>query len=159
MQELGSTWEWLENGNLRTVTSVVPGTVYFTVHKLFYHNCASMLFTYFISILLYIVAIRVDEGANRTNKKTFFNSMVAAYTGWNDSRNKGEECVISGDTNSTLDPVFMQDAVDIMNEIRVCSQWQEGDVYLLDNRTVMHSRCPYEGKRRVLASLVRDGDR
>ncbi|MEL7517687.1 MAG: TauD/TfdA family dioxygenase, partial [Pseudomonadota bacterium] len=32
--------------------------------------------------------------------------------------------------------------------------WQPGDVALVDNFTVMHGRRPFEGKRRVLASLV-----
>ena len=105
------------------------------------------------------VAIRTDAGEKRSNKKTFFNSMVAAYTGWNDSRNKGEQSVVTGDTGEFLDAQFMADAVRIMEEIRVCSKWQEGDVILVDNRTAMHSRSPYEGKRRVLAGLVRDPDR
>lgn len=56
---LGSTWEWLDNGNLKTTTSVLPG-------------------------------VRFDNGPHRTNTKTFFNSIVAAYAGWNDSRNVGE---------------------------------------------------------------------
>jgi hypothetical protein len=85
--------------------------------------------------------------------------MVAAYTGWNDSRNKGEHAVVAGDDGSLLDPAFMADAVAIMREIRVCSRWQEGDVILVDNRTAMHSRNPYEGSRRVLAALARDADR
>ena len=50
LTKLGSTFEWLENGDLKTVTSVLP-------------------------------AVRVDAGPRRSNEKTFFNSMVAAYTG------------------------------------------------------------------------------
>lgn len=34
-----------------------------------------------------------DKGERRTKKKTFFNSMVAAYTGWTDSRNEGAKAV------------------------------------------------------------------
>lgn len=56
---LGSSWEWLPDGCLKTITATLPG-------------------------------IRVDEGANRSNKKTFFNSIVAAYAGWNDVRNVGK---------------------------------------------------------------------
>ena len=50
LKELGSRFEWLESGDLKTVTSVLP-------------------------------AVRVDAGPRRSNEKTFFNSMVAAYTG------------------------------------------------------------------------------
>jgi alpha-ketoglutarate-dependent taurine dioxygenase len=32
--------------------------------------------------------------------------------------------------------------------------WQQGDVALVDNYRVMHGRRPFEGERRLLASLV-----
>ena len=99
-----------------------------------------------------------DSGENRSNKRTFFNSMVAAYTGWTDSRNIGEKAVITGQ-NEQICPVFMKDAVEIMNEIRVAFKWSKGDLLLIDNRTAMHSRLPFDGTRRVLSSLVRDSDR
>ena len=51
LRELGSTWEWLADGCCRTVTTAVP-------------------------------AVRLDNlGSKRSMRKTFFNSMVAAYTG------------------------------------------------------------------------------
>ncbi len=75
LSALGSTWEWLENDELRTVTAALP-------------------------------AIRPDLGPNRSNSTSFFNSIVAAYTGWNDSRNKGGEAVITAD-GAFLDPQFM----------------------------------------------------
>ncbi len=46
--------------------------------------------------------------------------------------------------------------VEIMNEITVSFPWRKDDFILIDNRTVMHSRQPFEGKRRVLASIVYD---
>ena len=94
----------------------------------------------------------MDEGPHRTNEKVFFNSMVAAYTGWKDSRNDPEKAVIAGD-GTPIDPIFIQAAADIMEEICVAFTWQRGDVLLLDNRTVMHSRRSFTGKRRILASL------
>jgi len=131
----------------------------------------------------------------RTNRKTFFNSIVAAYVGWNDSRNDGKKAVrlaipkyhhdqdsIRNDHHhlghhnddvraatieeiqskneeqqcSYLDPIAMEDAMRIMKEICISITWQYGDILLLDNRTVMHSRNPYVGPRRILASLARD---
>ena len=53
MREIGTSWRWLDDGNLYTETATVP-------------------------------AIRTDK---RSGMKTFFNSMVAAYTDWIDSRN------------------------------------------------------------------------
>ena len=91
-------------------------------------------------------------------KKTFFNSMVAAYTGWNDSRNTGTTSVRLAD-GSFINPAFMEHAVRLMDEICVAFKWQKGDVLLIDNRGAMHSRRPFEGQRRILAGLVRDYDR
>lgn len=101
-------------------------------------------------------AIRVDSGEGRTGAKTFFNSVVAAYTGWNDSRNTGEKAVLLGEDMCPCDADAIADAVRIMDEICIAFKWQPGDILFLDNRTVMHSRRPYVGDRRILASLVRD---
>ena len=129
LTKLGSTWEWLPNGDLKTVTAPLP-------------------------------AIRLDEGPNRAGEKQFFNSIVAAYTGWNDSRNTGERAVVLDDgKDSPLDPTGIADTLEIMRELTVAVPWVAGDVLLLDNRTAMHSRRPFTGPRRILASLVRDPKR
>ena len=86
--------------------------------------------------------------------------MVAAYTGWNDSRNIGEKAVVLGDGKQTpIDVSNIQDVLEIMDELTVAVPWKAGDVLLLDNRTAMHSRRPFTGPRRILASLSRDPDR
>lgn len=109
-----------------------------------------------------VAAVRTDDqppGAERTNQKTFFNSVVAAYTGWNDSRNDGSRAVLLGGEESgarLLDAGAMDAAVRAMDEVCVAFPWRAGDILLLDNRTVMHSRRPFEGQRRILASLARD---
>ncbi|CAM1502326.1 Fc.00g043100.m01.CDS01 [Cosmosporella sp. VM-42] len=38
-------------------------------------------------------------------------------------------------------------------------EWKEGDLVLLDNYAVMHSRQPWKGERQVLAALWDDTDR
>ena len=125
MKELGSTWRWLPNGDLETVTAVIP-------------------------------AIRLDDkGELRTHRKTFFNSMVAAFTGWNDSRNSGETAVRLGD-GTYVDKALMNEAVKVMDEICVAFKWHSGDCLIVDNRTAMHSRRPFEGPRKILAALARD---
>lgn len=129
LKKLGSTWEWLPNGDLKTVTTPLPAT-------------------------------RLDEGPNRAGETQFFNSIVAAYTGWNDSRNSGERAVVLHDgKDSPLHPTGIADTLEIMRELTVAVPWVAGDVLLLDNRTVMHSRRPFTGPRRILASLVRDPQR
>ena len=80
-------------------------------------------------------------------KRLFFNSVVAAYTGWNDGRNVGSKAVMLGD-GSFVGDEEMADAQVIMADIEVAFPWQQGDVLLLDNRTVLHSRhqfCQWRG--------------
>ncbi len=102
--------------------------------------------------------MRYDSGPNRSNRKTFFNSIIAAYTGWNDTRNDGTKAVITSD-GSYLNADMMEGTDKLMTEICVAFPWQKGDILLLDNRTTMHSRRPFEGERRILAALARDEKR
>jgi hypothetical protein len=104
------------------------------------------------------VRSQVDAGVNRSNEKTFFNSMVAAYTGWKDSRNDPEKAIECGD-GTPVDPRAIQDASRLMDELSVAFPWRKGDVLLVDNRAVMHSRRPFTGPRRVLASIMISPDR
>jgi alpha-ketoglutarate-dependent taurine dioxygenase len=125
LESLGSSWEWLPNGDVKTITKAIP-------------------------------AIRADNfNVDRSHEKTFFNSIVAAYSGWNDVRNVGTQAVMLAD-GRVLDAQFMAQAEAIMQEICVAIPWQLGDLMLVDNRTVMHARRPFVGARRILASLARD---
>eukprot|EP00455_Lapot_gusevi_P045633 TRINITY_DN586_c0_g1_i1.p1 TRINITY_DN586_c0_g1~~TRINITY_DN586_c0_g1_i1.p1 ORF type:complete len:195 (-),score=63.80 TRINITY_DN586_c0_g1_i1:88-672(-) len=96
-------------------------------------------------------AIRVDE---RSGNKTFFNSVVAAYTGWKDSRNDPERAVVFGD-DTLLDRANVMAVQSIMDEIKVSVPWQNGDVFLVDNRTVMHSRNHFTPPRNIYAILIK----
>lgn len=90
----------------------------------------------------------VSEG-----RKTFFNQLIAAFRGWSDSRNSADKSITFGGG----EPITAQDmapAIKAADELTADCAWQPGDVALIDNFTVMHGRRPFEGKRRVLASLV-----
>ena len=50
----------------------------------------------------------------------------------------------------------MAKAIHIGDELSFDIPWQSGDVALVDNFLVMHGRRPFEGQRRVLASLIAD---
>ena len=95
-------------------------------------------------------AIRTDE---RTGRKTFFNSMVAAYTGRVDQRNDPTRAVRFGD-DSTMDGDVLLKTAEAMQEECVAFRWQQGDVLIIDNSLVMHSRRPFAGPRRILASIA-----
>ena len=119
MREAGTTWRWLDQGNLYTETAPVP-------------------------------AIRVEE---RTGKSTFFNSVVAAYTGWIDERNDPTKAVKCGDGSPVNGEALLATA-EAMFEEQVALTWRRGDQMWLDNRLVMHSRQPFEGARRILAAIA-----
>ena len=85
--------------------------------------------------------------------RSFFNQLIAAFFGWQDSRNDGRRAITLGD-GSALDAVAMQSAVALAEELTVDLHWQLGDVALVDNLRVMHGRRPFQGERKVLASLV-----
>ena len=95
-------------------------------------------------------AIRTDK---RSGRKTFFNSVVAAYTGWVDSRNDPTKAVRCGDDTPVDGDVLIQTA-QAMKEECVAFKWQKGDILLIDNALVMHSRSPFAGRRSILASIA-----
>jgi len=86
-------------------------------------------------------------------RKTFFNQLIAAFRGWSDSRNSADKSITFGDGEAILAD-HMASAIAAAEEFTALCEWRPGDVALIDNFTVMHGRRPYEGKRRVLASLV-----
>ncbi|KAJ8756120.1 hypothetical protein K2173_024667 [Erythroxylum novogranatense] len=98
-----------------------------------------------------IPAIKFDRTRNR---KIWFNSMVAAYTGWEDERNDPTKAVIFGD-GKPLPGDIINDCLRILEEESVAIPWQKGDVLLIDNWAVLHARKSFEPPRRVLASLCK----
>mmetsp|Transcript_44357 Transcript_44357/g.53595 ORF Transcript_44357/g.53595 Transcript_44357/m.53595 type:complete len:659 (-) Transcript_44357:197-2173(-) len=91
-------------------------------------------------------------GGNQVYQYTFCNSIVAAYLGWQDCRNDRHEALRFGNGDKMPESV-LQSIADFMQEHRVMYKWKKGDVMALNNRLVMHSRNPFRGPRRVLASL------
>ena len=88
-----------------------------------------------------------------SGKKSFFNQLIAAFRGWSDSRNTPSKSVTFGD-GTPITGSDMDVAIKLSDELSYDHQWQAGDVVLVDNFTVMHGRKPFEGKRKVLASLI-----
>ena len=105
MAKIGTEWEWLANGDVRTTSAVVP-------------------------------AIRTDK---RTGRKMFFNSIVAAFTGWIDSRNDPTKSVVLGDGSPVNAEALLATAA-FQRDNRVAFPWQAGDIIIIDNFTTMHSR-------------------
>lgn len=116
--KLNVTLEWLEDGNVRTISPVLPAVK--TIGKL--------------------------------GKKVWFNSLIAAYVGWEDSRNDRRRAVTFGD-GTLLDEEIIKGCMALMQESCVAVPWQKGDVFWIDNNQCMHSRNAFKPPRRILAFL------
>lgn len=88
-------------------------------------------------------------------RRVFFNQLIAAFRGWKDARNAREKSIRFGD-DSEISAEAMAKAIQLGDELSFDIPWQSGDVALVDNFLVMHGRRPFEGQRRVLASLIAD---
>ena len=86
-------------------------------------------------------------------RRTFFNQLIAAFHGWKDSRNDPAGSITFGDGRA-LDPATISTVIEMAEEITFDLPWQTTDVALVDNYVAMHGRRPFEGTRKVLASLV-----
>lgn len=87
-------------------------------------------------------------------RKTFFNQLIAAFSGWKDARNDPSKAIRHGD-DSPLDKDAVQKAIEIADEITFDVPWQPGDAVIIDNRIVMHARRTFTGTRKVVASLAK----
>lgn len=85
-------------------------------------------------------------------KTAWFNSIVAAFTGWKDRRNDPRKAVVFGD-GTPLDAEVLGRCEAIMNELAVAFRWERGDVLVVDNWVTLHSRNSFKGERVIYASL------
>lgn len=86
-------------------------------------------------------------------RRTFFNQLIAAFSGWKDARNDPTKAIFLGD-GTTLDRDAVGSAIRIAEELAFDTPWQAGDVALVDNFVAMHGRRTFEGTRKVLAAMV-----
>ncbi len=85
-------------------------------------------------------------------RATFFNQLIAAWSGWSDSRNDPSKSIRHGN-DQPLDTHAVQRAIELADELTFNLAWQQGDAVLIDNRVVMHARQTFVGPRKVVASL------
>jgi D-xylose reductase len=101
-----------------------------------------------------VPAIRLvgEHVENFVFQHVFANSIVAAYLGWQDCRNDRHEALRFGDM-TRMDSAVLESIAKFMHEHRVLYDWKRGDIMAINNRLVMHSRNPFDGPRRVFASI------
>ncbi|KAF2995023.1 hypothetical protein E8E14_003901 [Neopestalotiopsis sp. 37M] len=120
-------FEWYEDGSL-SVTHIVP-----------------------------IIRIHTDTGLT-----TWFGNLTSAwgrskYHGATDPSYRGDDDSyhpppLYGD-GTEIEKAYLDLALNVAESSQVLVSWEKGDVVLLDNYAVMHSRSPWAGKRTVLAAL------
>jgi|TARA_B100000959_G_scaffold211700_2_gene222547 alpha-ketoglutarate-dependent taurine dioxygenase len=88
-----------------------------------------------------------------SGRKAFFNQLIAAFTGWEDSRNESAKALTFGD-GSPMDVEGARLASDLAENLIFEVPWQSGDAALVDNYVAMHGRRTFQGTRKVLASFV-----
>ena len=96
--------------------------------------------------------VRVD---GRTGKKTWFNSIIAAYLGWKDSRNDPTKAV-TFPNGEPMSVEVMKTLEKVLDDLSVRCKWEKGDVMMVDNRQALHARRSFVPPRRILACLCED---
>jgi hypothetical protein len=82
-----------------------------------------------------VPAIRLvaDHCNNHIFQYAFANSIVAAYLGWQDSRNDRHHALQFGD-GTRMDEDVLQSIANYMQEHRVLYDWKQGDIMALNNQ-------------------------
>ncbi|KAL2207086.1 Clavaminate synthase-like protein, partial [Sarocladium strictum] len=118
-----------------------------------------------LSVTHVVPAIRIHSPSDAT---VFFGNLTSA---WGRSRHHGAtRPPFQGDDGSYHPPPQFGDGtamdvedldllLDIAEQGAVDVVWQQGDLVLLDNYAVQHSRKPWKGERQVLAALWDDDGR
>jgi diketogulonate reductase-like aldo/keto reductase/alpha-ketoglutarate-dependent taurine dioxygenase len=86
---------------------------------------------------------------------TFHNSVIAAFIGWEDSRNDRYKAVRFGN-DEQMPMHVLQDIAHFVDQNKINYSWEKGDFFALNNRLVMHSRNPFTGPRRIYAAMFGD---
>ncbi|XP_076914790.1 clavaminate synthase-like protein At3g21360 [Bidens hawaiensis] len=97
-----------------------------------------------------VPAIRYDEASER---KTWFNSLVVTRSVVTSER---KNTWVELGNGGPVDDDAVKDLLRILKEECVAIPWKNGDVLLVNNMTVLHSRRPLiKPPRRILASLCK----
>jgi len=101
----GCEWEWLPDGSgVRVATEAVPA-----------------------------IRLVTDPHRNYIFQHTFANSIVAAYLGWQDSRNDRHKALQFGNNDKMPEDVLESIAA-FMDRERILHQWQKGDIMAVNNQ-------------------------
>ena len=82
----------------------------------------------------------------------FYNSLIAAFNGWQDVRNDRFTSICYGN-GEMIDNNVLENISKYIDSVKVSWKWLEGDIIWIDNRQVMHARNQFTGDRKIYASI------
>ncbi|XP_076926763.1 clavaminate synthase-like protein At3g21360 [Bidens hawaiensis] len=95
-------------------------------------------------------------GVEESGQKTWFNSLIVTYNGPATDKIGNRNTSVELGNGEPVDDNVVKDLLKIMEEECVAIPWKKGDVLLINNLTVLHSRRPLiKPPRRILASLCK----
>lgn len=103
-QVAGCRWTWLDDGSVRVTTEAVPA-----------------------------VRLVTDSHHHFVYQYSFSNSIVAAYLGWQDSRNDRHQALKFGNDEPMPEDV-LESIAGFMQRERVLYRWKKGDIMALNNQ-------------------------
>jgi len=95
-------------------------------------------------------AVVVDP---RTQKETWFNSVVLLHPATQKEKKNVPWQVTYGDGNPIKDEDVLQ-AHKLMDENMVIFKWEKGDVLIVDNKLALHARSRFTPPRLILAAIA-----
>ncbi|XP_076953382.1 clavaminate synthase-like protein At3g21360 [Bidens hawaiensis] len=98
-------------------------------------------------------AIRIEEESGR---KTWFNSLASGYCGPATEKTGNHNTSVEVGNGDPVSDDVVKDLLKVLKEECVAIPWKKGDVLLVNNLMVLHSRRPLvKPPRRILVSLCK----
>lgn len=90
----------------------------------------------------------------KSGECAFYNSLLAASTGWNDARNTGSASILFAKNERPIPVDFVEDVQRVAWEGRYECSWEQGDILVVDNAITMHARNPFTGNRSIHVRML-----
>lgn len=98
-----------------------------------------------------------------TGEAVFFNQLALHHPSSLDPQTRSSLLEMCGDQGmprnvfwgdgTVIDDALVDEVRDLMDRESVAFSWQEGDVLVIDNMLVAHSRSPFTGPRKIVVAL------
>ncbi|MEU4621979.1 TauD/TfdA family dioxygenase [Actinoplanes sp. NPDC023801] len=98
-----------------------------------------------------------------TGEAVFFNQLALHHPSALDPETRASLLEICGEQGmprnvfwgdgTTIDDAVVTEVRDLMDREAVAFSWQEGDILVIDNMLVAHSRSPFTGPRKIVVAL------